>query len=137
MICVCKCIAILIKKSENHQSNMLNLLILHMTFLIQIFSGSYITYNQNYKSFGMQTLYDYILNNIIIEIANSDTIICFSSMTLQYTAATFFNNPTIAKLILASVMVCTVHNAISLLSVAGTSWSSMAQSSMLRKTMRF
>ena len=104
-----------VTKSESHQSNMLNLLILHIAFLIMIFSGSYIIYIQNYKSLGMQTLYDYILNNVII-----DTIICFSSITFCYTVATFFNNipPSIAKLILALVMVCTVHNGISLVSVA-------------------
>ena len=80
-----------------------------------IFSGSYLIYIQNYKSLGMQTLYDYILNNAII-----DTIICFSSITFCYTVATFINNipPSIAKLILALVMVCTVHNGISLVSVA-------------------
>ena len=94
---------------------MLNLLILLFAYIVLIFLGSYIIYAQNYKSLGMQTLYDYILNNVII-----DTIICFSTIALCCTVATFFDNvpPSIAKLIMSVQMICTVHNGISLVSVA-------------------
>jgi len=63
----------------------------------------------------MQTLYDYILCNVII-----DTIICFSAVTLCSTIATFFDNvpPSVAKSIITFTMVATVHNGISLVSVA-------------------
>ena len=80
-----------------------------------IFSGSYLIYIQNYKSLGMQTLYDYIINNVII-----DTIICFSVTALEFIVATFFNNvpSPIAKFFIVLRIVCVVHNGFSLVSVA-------------------
>ena len=94
---------------------MLNLLVLYVAFLISILTGSYFIYIQNYKCLGMQTLYDYVLNNVIL-----DTILCFGAITLLCTLATFVENvhPAIAKLLMTFLMVCTVHNGISLVSVA-------------------
>ena len=94
---------------------MLNLLFLFTALAILIICGSYIIYIQNYKSLGMQTLYDYILGNVII-----DTIICFSAVTLCCTIATFFGNvpPSLAKSIITFRIAATVHNGISLVSVA-------------------
>ena len=94
---------------------MLNLLIFIAALVILILCGSYIIYIQNYKCLGMQTLYDYVLSNLII-----DTIICFSGLTISFTIATFFHNvpPSIAKMIITFSMVVTVHNGISLVSVA-------------------
>ena len=94
---------------------MLNLLLLFIALAILIICGSYLIYVQNYKCLGMQTLYDYILCNVII-----DTIICFSAVTLCSTIATFFGNvpPSVAKSIITFTMVATVHNGISLVSVA-------------------
>ena len=94
---------------------MLNLLILCIALIILIVCGSYLIYIQNYKCLGMQTLYDYILNNVII-----DTIICFSVTALKFIVATFFNNvpSPIAKFFMVSRIVCVVHNGISLVSVA-------------------
>ena len=94
---------------------MLNLLILWVAYIVSILFGSYIIYAKSFKSLGMQTLYDYILNNVII-----DTIICFSAIALCCTVATFSDNvpPSIAKLIMSVQIICTVHNGISLVSVA-------------------
>ena len=63
----------------------------------------------------MQTLYDYIINNVII-----DTIICFSVTALEFIVATFFNNvpSPIAKFFIVLRIVCVVHNGFSLVSVA-------------------
>ena len=94
---------------------MLNLLLLFIALAILIICGSYLIYVQNYKCLGMQTLYDYILCNVII-----DTIICFSAVTLCCTIATFFGNvpPSLAKSIITFRIAATVHNGISLVSVA-------------------
>ena len=59
---------------------MLNLLVLYVAFLVSILTGSYFIYIQNYKCLGMQTLYDYVLNNVIL-----DTILCFGAITLVCT----------------------------------------------------
>ena len=96
------------------KSTMLNLLLLYLALIILILCGSYIIYIQNYKCLGMQTLYDYILTNVIY-----DTIICFSTIALVCTLATFFDfHPTIAKVLYFCKAFFTVHNGISLVSVA-------------------
>ena len=102
-------------KTPPVQIIMLNLLILWVAYIVSILFGSYILYAKSFKSLGMQTLYDYILNNVII-----DTIICFSAIALCCTVATFSDNvpPSIAKLIMSVQIICTVHNGISLVSVA-------------------
>ena len=93
---------------------MLNLLLLYLALIMLILFGSYIIYIQNYKCLGMQTLYDYVLNNVII-----DTIICWCYITFLCTLATFFNcTRNIARLLYGCEILLSVHSGISLVSVA-------------------
>ena len=94
---------------------MLNLIILYLALLINLFRGCYLVYIADYKCLGMQTLLDCVLCNSL-----KTTMICFISFTITCTLITFHKefDPIVAKFILLIWYLASINSGLSLAAVA-------------------